>query len=327
MKTVHVKSPCCQARAIRFGGKRRQCVKCRKTFRIRPKRRGRRRIRHAKRYIQYVFGRDLLVKHLARGTLALAAVQKRFQQALLAIVSKPRTMHVRGKSLSLIIDGRWHNFKDERWTMYFLTVKPVDRDEAVIFDPELRPGKESAATWSNIIETTIPPLMKNRIVALVSDGIAGGKGLARQFGWQQQRCHFHLLKELEKRRGKRKRLFGWTVREAIYQTVRQLLVCRIQTRKKLFVCRLQRLSERKECPKKVRMIVNDLLNNLPEFHLYLTHPEWNLPNTTGVMESLNSAIHAGVRKVRTPAGLLKWATAIIRSHSKFVCKRTNYQPN
>lgn len=327
MKTVHVKSPCCQVRAIRFGGKRRQCPKCGKTFRIRPKRRGRRRVRHTIRYVQSVFGRDLLVKHLTRGTLALAAVQKRFQQALSAVVSKPRTMRVRGEKLALIIDGRWHNFKGDRWTMYFLAVKPVDRDEAIIFDPALRPGKELTAAWSEIIQEMIPPSIKNRIVALVSDGIAGGKGLAGQFGWQQQRCHFHLLKELERRRGKRKRLSGWTVRETIYQTVRRLLVCQTPARKKLFVCRLERLSKRKECPKKICMIVNDLLDNLPEYHLYLTHPEWNLPNTTGVMESLNSVVRAGVRKVRTPKALLKWATAVVRSHSKFVCKRTNYQPN
>lgn len=327
MKTVHVKSPCCQARARRFGGKRRQCTKCQKTFRIRPKRRGRCRVRHSERYVRSVFERDFSVKHLARGSLSLAAVQKRFQRGLSAVVSKPRSMRVHGQSLALIIDGRWHDFKGERWTMYFLAVKPANQDEAVIFDPVLRPRKESAAAWSDIIETAVPPSLKNRIVALVSDGIAGGKGLAGHFGWNQQRCHFHLLKELERRRGKRKHLPGWTVREQIYQDVRKLLRTRALTRKKFFARRLKRLSEQKGCPSKIRMIVNDLLENLPAFHLYLTHPEWNLPCTTGVMESLGSAVHAGVKKIRTPKSLIRWATAVIRSHPKFVCKRTKNQPN
>ena len=327
MKTVHVKSPCCQARAIRYGGKRRQCSACRSTFVIRPKRRGRHRVRHTERYVRSVFDRDFAVKHLPHGTLTLAAVQKRFQQALSAVVSKPRSLCIRGPSLTLMIDGRWHVFRGKRWTMYLLAVKPCHRNEAILYDPVFRSGKESAATWREIIGAALPSSLKNRIVALVSDGIAGGTGLARSFGWEQQRCHFHLLKELEKRRGKRKHLAGWTVREQIYQAVGELLRTQTAKRKTCLIRRLKRLSGRKECPRKIRMIVNELLENLNAFHLYLTHPEWNLPNTTGVMESVGNTIRAGVGKVRTPESLMRWATAVIRSHPKFVCKRTNYQRN
>lgn len=327
MKTVHVKSPCCQARATRYGGKRRQCSDCRKTFRIRPKRRGRRATRHTERYVEQVFQRGLQVKHLARSNVSLAAVQKRFQRRLPAVVSKPRSMRIRGKRLILLIDGRWHSFQGERWTMYFLALKPVGRDEATILDPELRLGKESAATWKEIIETAVRPSVKNRIIALVSDGLAGGKGLTESFGWKHQRCHFHLIKELEKRRGKRKHLPGWNVREQINQDIRELLRTRTETRKAFLISSLKRLSKRKECPRKIRMIANDVIDNLSAFHTYLIHPGWNLPNTTGVMESLGNRIRIGVRKVRTPRSLLTWAMAVIRSHPKFVCKRTDYQPN
>lgn len=327
MNIVHVKSPCCQARVIRFGGKRRQCSQCKKTFRIRPKRRGRHHVRHTERYVRSVFDCDFAVKHLTHGTLSLAAVQKRFQRALSVVVSKPRLMRICGKPLTLIIDGRWHDFAGERWTMYFLAVKPADRDEAILFDPELYQGKESAAVWSDIIKTVIPASVKNRVVAIVSDGIAGGKGLAGHFGWKQQRCHFHLLKEIEKRRGKRKHLPGWTVREQIYQDVRELLHTRTSKRKTFLLRRLRHLSRRKECPRKISMIANDLLKNLSAFQLYLIHPKWNLPNTTGVMESLGNIVRAGVKKVRTPKSLLRWATAVIRSHPKFICKKTDYQPN
>ena len=327
MKTVHVKSPCCQARARHFGGKRRQCTQCKKTFRIRPRRRGRKRIRHTERYVKHVFDHDFQVKHLTRGTLPLAAVQKRFQGALSSVVSKPRSMRIRGKRLVLIIDGRWHTFQGKRWTMYFLAVKPTDRDEAVILDPILRPGKESVQAWKELIGTSIAPSVKNRIVALVSDGIAGGKGLAMGFGWRHQRCHFHLLKELEKRRGKRKQISGWTEREQIYQDIRALLRTQTPTRIRFLTRRLKQRAAKKECPRKIRMIVNNVLDELSAFHLYLTQPEWNLPNTTGVMESLGNTIRAGVRKVRTPASLIRWATAVVRSHPKFVCKRTDYQPN
>ena len=327
MNIVHVKSPCCRARAIRFGGKRRQCSTCDKTFTIRPKRRGRHRIRHTNRYVSSVFERDFSVKQLTHGSVSLAAVQKRFQRALSAIVSKPRLMRLYGKMLVLIIDARWHLFNGQRWTMYFLAVKSINRDEVILLDPILRPGKESAAVWRETIDKSLSSSVKHRTVALISDGIAGGKGMATQFGWRQQRCHFHLLKELEKRRGKRKRLPGWTIREQIYQDVRELLRTETEKRKTFLTDRLKRLSAQKECPKKIRMIVNELFENLPEFHLYLTHPEWNLPNTTGVMESLGNMIRAGVKKARTPEALIRWATAVIRSHPKLICKRTNYQQN
>lgn len=327
MKIVHVKSPCCQATVRRFGGKRRQCRECRKTFRIRPRRRGRRRVRHIGRYVRAVFHRDFLVKHLTHGALSLAAVQKRFQQALTAVVSKPRSMRIRGRRLILIVDGRWHTFQKRRWTMYFLAIKSVDQDTAIVFDPILLPGRESAEAWREIISTRVPPSVKNRIVALVSDGLAGGTGLANDFGWHHQRCHFHLLKELEKRRGKRKRLPGWNIREQIYWDIRELLRSRDTDRTRLLTRRLKCLSLRKECPRKIRMIVNDAIDNLSAFRLYLVHPEWNLPNTTSMMESLGNRIRAGVGKVRTPDALIRWATAVIRSHPKFVCKRTKYQPN
>jgi len=41
MKNLHAKSPCCREKIIRFGSRRRQCVSCRKTWRIRQKKKGR----------------------------------------------------------------------------------------------------------------------------------------------------------------------------------------------------------------------------------------------------------------------------------------------
>ena len=319
MKIVHVKSPCCKARVIRYGGKRRQCSACSTTFTIRPQRRGRRRVRHTQRYIQHIFQEGCKLKHLTHGTLSLAAVQKRFQRALPAFISQPRSMHIRGTCLALIIDARWHTFHKERFTMYFFAVKSSHRDTAVMFDPLLRKGKEAAHVWKELIGAVVSLAIKRRIVALVSDGLAGGKGIAATFGWKHQRCHFHLIKELAIRRGRRKHLSGWTTREQIYQDIRKLLCSKSPSKIRFLIHRLQRLSRHNDCPSKIRMIVNEVIGELPAFHLYLTHPEWNLPNTTCVMESLGNLVHAGVGKVRTPQALFNWATATIRAHPKFTC--------
>src|SRR3990167_1503103 len=45
MKKLHAKSPCCRARVVKFGARRRQCAFCKKTWRLRKKKRGRSRLR------------------------------------------------------------------------------------------------------------------------------------------------------------------------------------------------------------------------------------------------------------------------------------------
>lgn len=85
-------------------------------------------------------------------------------------------------------------------------------------DPILEPGKESAATWNRLIEN-LPPGVKNRIVALVSDGIRGIEAVAKEHNFIIQRCHFHLLSCLQEMRGKRATTLGRTIREEIYHSV------------------------------------------------------------------------------------------------------------
>lgn len=57
MRKKHAKSPCCREKAIHFGAHRRQCTRCRQTWRVRPKRRGRKRKRSgadlASRYLTH----------------------------------------------------------------------------------------------------------------------------------------------------------------------------------------------------------------------------------------------------------------------------------
>ena len=168
----------------------------------------------------------------------------------------------------------------------------------------------------------IPRGIKKRIIALVSDGIRGGAWLAKEQGWRQQRCHFHLIAELQKIRGKRKRLIGRSIREKIYRIVRMLLTTNDPFKGTSLGRQLRYQIRKPDCPKRARMIVRELLRHLTAFHLYLEYPEWGLPNTTGVMESVGSSVRTGAGKINTPQALFKWATAIIRTHPKFVCKKT-----
>lgn len=321
MLNKQVKSPCCRASAIRFGGRRRQCRQCGSTWRIRHSRRGRKPLRLRREYLDKVFKSGLRIRHITTTkNVSSDATRKRFAVALNALVKQPRRIRLPAGKLTLIIDAEWRKFEKKCWTLYCLALKPVDKDEAIILDPILRPEKESTETWEAII-CCLSKQLKKRIIAVVSDGIRGFFRVTTAHDWKWQRCHFHLLFALQKRRGKRLSTHGRITRENIYQTVRRLLS---ETSKKRFPrlqARLERLKRKPDCPKRMRMIVNGFLREFSYYRTYLDFPELNLPTTTGVMESINSRLKQKSLTVRTPNAWRKWTIATIRYKPVFKCKR------
>jgi hypothetical protein len=320
MKLIHEKSACCSAGIIRFGGKRRQCVACKKTWRVHPSKRGRKSLRNQSDYLEKVFCHGLSVKQLAlHSSLTADAIYKRFGKNLNSVISKKRTVRVRGSRLIIIIDAQWNYFKGKLWTLYFVAVKSVGSDFVIILDPVLKQGKENASTWDSVI-SQLPPGIKKRTIAMVSDGLRGIETIAIQNGWIIQRCHFHLLSMLQKMRGKRASTPGRLVRQEIYDTVKLVLTEKSDRKLDDLCRRLAFLIQDKECPKKMKMTARDFLRRLPDFRNYLSHPGLKLPTTINVMESNNSLTRRKSRTVNTPQAWLKWATACARTKSKFTCK-------
>jgi hypothetical protein len=320
MKFLHEKSKCCGAKIIRFGGKRRQCTLCKKTWRVHPAKQGRKPLRKQCRYLKKVFNHGFRVNQLSfNSRLSTDAVYKRFASSLDAVVSQKRTIRIRGDKLILIIDAEWQYFKSELWTLYFLAVKAVGTEKVIILDPALRRGKENAIIWNNVINQ-IPASVKKRIIAIVSDGIRGIENIAASNGWVLQRCHFHILSRLQKMRGKRASTYGRLVREEIYNSVK-LILLETSTRRLDILCRrLAMLAQEDGCPKAMRMVVREFLRHLPNFRSYIDYPELQLPTTVNVMESINSFVRRKSITVNTPKSWHKWATACTRLKSKFICK-------
>jgi len=320
MKLLHEKSICCNAKIIRFGGKRRQCVVCKKTWRVHPAKKGRRAPRKQCGYLKKVFNHGVRVKHLAlHSKLSTGAIYKRFAKNLDVAINQKRVVRVRGLKLILMVDAQWQYFKKELWTLYFLAVKSTNSKSVIIFDPVLKQGKENATTWNEIINQ-LPPGVKKRIVALVSDGIRGIETISVNNGWIIQRCHFHLLSVLQKMRGKRSSTPGRIVRQEIFSLVK-LSLSETSTRKlNIIFRRLAVLSRNEGCPKRMRMVVRDFLRRSSEFRSYLDYPELNLPTTINVMESINSFVRERAKTINTPKSWQKWAIACVRFKSKFTCK-------
>src|SRR4249920_921316 len=224
MHSWHAKSWCCRAKIYHFGSRRRQCSQCKRTWRIRKKRRGRKPQRAHPGTLKAVLLDGRTLKTLARRYgLTPQGLSWRFRGTLRQFTSRSRDLHLPKGPLVLVLDGLYFRFRGKDWVLYVMAVKPCQQNRAVFLDPVLRKGRENMQGWSHAF-TTIPPSVHRRIRASVSDEISGIIKLGTTQGWIVQLCHFHLISRLQNCRGRRnRRLEGRPLREALYQHVRQAL--------------------------------------------------------------------------------------------------------
>lgn len=315
MMNKHAKSPCCGVPVRRYGKRRRQCVQCNNTWRIRQKRRGRKRTRITVSLLtDTIRHKETLVQRSRRSRLSAAVLQKRHRYQLSAYLAHDSVVSAPSGNLILILDGVWFQFQDDRWVIYLSAVRPVRSTTAAFLDPVFLPGRESLEAWRYVLEH-IPPKVKRRIVAMVADGFRGGAALAVRHGWVFQRCHFHLIAELQRMRGVGKRVRHPRIREAIYRLVREALETTDQKRLNELTRILHRLIRHPQCPHWMGMRVREFLRNLDDFRAYQNHPELRLPTTTNTVESMGRTIRDVVRRshgFRTPHALRQWITAQLR---------------
>lgn len=323
MYKIHVNSPCCGERVIRYGERRRRCVACGHTWRMRKRRRGRKRIRRSIALIERVF-RSPCASPASGSRLPASTLRARFRRTLQWFLSGKQSVLVPDGPLILIVDGLWFKFQGEHSVLYLCALKSPDDSAAYFLDPILLEGREVMERWMHAIEA-IPAEYRERIVALVSDGFHGSKRIVSTYGWIHQRCHFHLIAQLQMNRGswKLKNREGRPLREAIYQDVRTALEERDDVRYRRVAKRLHRSIALPTCPRRLRIVVQDFLANFYPFRAYLHHPNLKLPTTTNTIESMNHRIRERTRTLPTPASLLAWATALIRVNRKLVCNGHN----
>lgn len=327
MSARHPNSPCCAQPIQRFGQRRRRCSRCGRTWRIRPKKRGRKRRRVL---LSLVLSRlrdnRPLVQQAAVRRVTVKTTEHRFRQALESFLAGSAPPALPTGHLVLLLDGVWFRFQGQLWTLYVLALKPIAESRAYFRDPLLLPGRENYDGWQAAV-ATLTPAERAAVRAMVSDGFRGSKALARSQGWIPQRCHFHLLAQFQARRGRRKALAVPALREAIYRSARKALQVTDERELRRVCTRLRRLIAQRDCPHHFRTYTRGLLRDLPAFRAYQLHPQLQLPTTTNVIEAMANILRQTLRTVRTPNALYQWVVALIRIRPFMACNGKQIQPN
>lgn len=319
----HAKSPCCNAPVRRYGRRRRQCIQCHSTWRIRQKQRGRKRNRINPLILVNTFcNHETLTQRANRSQLSTPVIQKRHRYELEKYLRGSKLVPLPSGKLILVIDGVWFQFKNrERLVIYLRAVRPVQSNKAVFLDPVFMVGREHVSCWKHICDQ-LPFQLERRIVAVVADGFRGVEAFAARNGWILQRCHFHLIAELQRMRGMGKRVKNRKIREKLYQSVRAALEITDARQLKKLQHTIFRLSISKRCPKWMGMRAREFLRHIDDFRAYLKYPELQLPSTTNTVESMGRTIRDLVRRshgFRTPKALRQWVTALIRIRPYRIC--------
>lgn len=333
MINKHVKSPCCNAPARRFGKRRRQCRRCTKTWRVRQRKRGRKK----KRAVP-----GLMAAYLSRSVTTVRDLSQRRQEgksssqrALARSLAQFIRVHDgtwqklvphRGK-LILVADAIWYRVQGRKYTIYVFLLRPRKGNEAVIWLPHLQEGHEDIKGWREAAET-IPPAIYARIGAIVCDGGTGIINFTYHNRWLLQRCHFHLLAAVQNylttgsRSPQREfalrviQLVQTVINSAEEKTVRSALHDLDD------ICRTTR-------SRGLRRTLNGLLLHWQEYRTYQKYPDWHLPATSNAAESCIQCIRDLLyrcRGFRSEKQLKRWLTAFTIYKKTIRCRQKN-QPN
>ena len=331
MNTQHIKSPCCHATYIKYGPRRYQCSRCRKTWRIRKRKRGRRSMRVSKALALKLLETHSTIRQRSYlKQLSERQYQRRMSMALGSLNHGELYDRIpKHTPLTLLIDGLWAHCDGKRTVIYLLAVKPIEENKAYLLPPEVFPGAETHKKWQMILEK-LPPDVFNRIVALICDGLSGMTEKASRWGWVVQRCQFHYIKTLERFRGKKNRFITEKIyRENLYRMIRKALAVSEEKKASSLFQMIECAASEERCPKWMRIYVKELLRYQKEFRACFLHPQLHLPATNGTMESLAGIVRARLylsRGFRTRRSLKRWVVGTVYAKKEICCNGIR-QPN
>lgn len=318
MSTLHEKSPCCGRIVRRYGGRRRQCGACQKTWRSWQRSRGRKKKR---------LSMLPALRYLQGGT----APTRILQPSVIRFVSAtPWPIVPREESLIAVADAFRQWIEGRLLSVYLITLRPVQDSWAIIIPPHFAEGRESWAEWQAAF-TRLSPEILGSIRALVCDGHSGLIATAKRHGWLIQRCNFHIIAKLQGRRSRWRWSRHRAAGERLFYLVRTVLTsassAEMQTARK----ELRMIGATTKSPQ-LRVYLSGFLTHYREYRTYLAHPDLSLPRTTNTAESLIAGIRSLVHRARgfrTQYSFKLWIIAFLKYKKKIRCNGASLknQPN
>lgn len=330
MNKKHAKSSCCDSLVIRFGQKRRQCTGCRRTWRIRPKKVGRKTKRSScNSALKFLLGQRLSSYSLSRSfNISEDTLNRNLKNSLREFNRKTSYPPLpTSRNLIVIADAMVQQIEDKRYAIYFVLVKSHRSEEAYIAPAHYEEGMESCAGWLNAFNDLPQETLKN-IVALVSDGHKGLVAMAKENDWLMQRCHFHIIAHLQGRRSKSKFSRHRQVGEEIFKLANNILVGVEEKNIQKSMDRLEEIKNKAESPV-LKRLIRGFIKQRSQFRTYLDYPELNLPKTSNSAESLVSCVRNLLHRTkgfRTEKSLKEWIEGMIKCKRK-IKNNGSHQPN
>jgi len=324
MVSRHAKSACCRALVRRFGERRRQCKQCGKTWRIRQRQRGRKAKRISRDALSKVFVGRRPVRLLTREQdgRSLARTWHHFRKALRNLVARERVLELPDGPLVLLADGIWFPFSGGFSVLYQLAIKPCASKTAIVLDPVLLPGPETATKWRAVI-ARIPPAVLQRIVAIVVDDLVGMKKLANERRWVLQLCSVHLIRRLQMHQSAPKRARRVeALRLEAYEVIRRILEQPGGPQLEQDYQWLSMTAARSDLPQRVRELYREFLRSVSYYRSWRTHPLMGIPDTNNAIESRGAMVRDMLRRSRAgsnPRSVQRWATGLARLRPQIAC--------
>lgn len=318
MNTLHEKSSCCGGTVRRYGGRRRQCGVCRKTWRSWQRGRGRK-----KKRLSILPA----LRYLKGGTAPTRILQP---SATRFVSVTPWPIVPKEESLIAVADAFRQWIEGHLLSVYLITLRPVQNSWAIIIPPHFAEGKESWAEWQ-VAFARISPEILGSIRALVCDGHPGLIAAAKRLKWLIQRCNFHIIAKLQGRRSRWRWSRHRAAGERLFSLVRTVLTStssvEIQTALKGL-----RTTGAATKSTQLRVYLSGFLTHYREYRTYLAYPELALPRTTNTVESLIAGIRSLARKARgfrTQRSFKLWIAAFLKYKKRMRCNGAllENQPN
>lgn len=333
MKTLHVKSACCQSLVQRFGNRRRRCVACHRTWRIRAKKRGRKRTRPNLLLVESYFAKFIpsLRAYARRQRSSKDRVQVALRRSLEFYVRKHHMQWTglipASGELILIADAIWYRIRGVKYTIYIMLVRSVDSSLATISPPVLVCDHESLIGWETAA-VSLPISIRSRIIGLVCDGGLGLVALAHHYRWLLQRCHFHLMASVQNYLSTGPRGSRPVYAQKLCALVQELLITE-DMRRLQSILRELRIAQAITRSRGIHRVLGGLLRDYKDYRTYLKYPHLHLPTTSNAAESCIQSLRDLMyrcRGFRTAEALMLWLTAFICYKKTIRCRGKN-QPN